>query len=162
MPPGWSGDAVNPIPAPQSKPVTLASRLVARNAPSVAIGLGLRILAAGPAPEPTVLLSRAFMCANANIPWQLHDRSFVPSTSELDRVVSARPHSSVVRLEREYGRCWAVIGRYCSIHLAQAPGGHHLPLADLTGRFVHCDRNAVTSRTTTRPQLRRSWLGGQS
>jgi hypothetical protein len=38
-----------PPPAPQSKPVTLASRLVARIAPLVAFGLGLRILAAGPA-----------------------------------------------------------------------------------------------------------------
>jgi hypothetical protein len=36
-------------PAPQSKPVAHASRLVARGAPSVAFGLGLRILAAGPA-----------------------------------------------------------------------------------------------------------------
>jgi len=31
------------MPAPQSKPVTQASRLVARNAPSVAFGLGVRI-----------------------------------------------------------------------------------------------------------------------
>src|SRR5579884_662158 len=35
-------------PAPQSKPVTLASRLVAQDAPLVAFGLGLRIPAAGP------------------------------------------------------------------------------------------------------------------
>jgi hypothetical protein len=37
-------------PAPQSKPVTPASRLVAQITPLVAFGLGLRILAAGPAP----------------------------------------------------------------------------------------------------------------
>jgi hypothetical protein len=36
-------------PAPQSKPVAPASRLVAQVAPSVASGLRLRILAAGPA-----------------------------------------------------------------------------------------------------------------
>ena len=36
-------------PAPQSKPVTHASRLVAQVAPSVAFGLGMRILAAAPA-----------------------------------------------------------------------------------------------------------------
>ena len=36
-------------PAPQSKPVTPASRLVARVEPLVAFGLGPRILAAGPA-----------------------------------------------------------------------------------------------------------------
>jgi hypothetical protein len=34
-------------PTPQSKPVTQASRLVARNAPSVAFGLGARILPQG-------------------------------------------------------------------------------------------------------------------
>jgi hypothetical protein len=36
-------------PAPQSKPVAHASRLVAQDAPSVALGLGVRIVAAGPA-----------------------------------------------------------------------------------------------------------------
>src|ERR1700684_2551313 len=48
-PTGW--------PAPQSKPVAHASRLVALVAPLVAFGLGSRILAAGPAPPTTVLLS---------------------------------------------------------------------------------------------------------
>ncbi len=39
-----------PTPAPQSKPVTQASRLVAQGiAPLVAFGLGPRILSAGPA-----------------------------------------------------------------------------------------------------------------
>src|SRR5207245_4237646 len=46
--PGRWGDAVE-APALQSKPVAPASRLVARVAPSVAFGLGLRIPAAGPA-----------------------------------------------------------------------------------------------------------------
>jgi hypothetical protein len=46
--PGRWGDAVE-VPALQSKPVAPASRLVARVAPSVASGLGLSILAAGPA-----------------------------------------------------------------------------------------------------------------
>src|SRR5438445_7321645 len=46
--PGRWGDAVE-APALQSKPVAPASRLVARVAPSVALGLGLRIPAAGPA-----------------------------------------------------------------------------------------------------------------
>jgi len=49
-PPSRWGDARgSTAPAPQSKPVTHASRLVAQIAPSVAAGLGLRILAAGPA-----------------------------------------------------------------------------------------------------------------
>ncbi len=49
-PPGWWGNACrSTAPAPQSKPVTPASRLLAPVAPSVAFGLGLRILAAGPA-----------------------------------------------------------------------------------------------------------------
>ena len=48
--PGEVALVESPPPAPQSKPVTLAPRLVARTAPLVAFGLGLRILAAGPAP----------------------------------------------------------------------------------------------------------------
>jgi hypothetical protein len=39
-----------------------------------------------------------------------------------------------------------VSGRYRPLlleSLAQAPGGQPLPLADLTGLFVHCDRSAV-------------------
>ena len=49
-PPGRSDNADrSPAPAPQSKPVTPASRLVAQETPLVASGLGLRILAAGPA-----------------------------------------------------------------------------------------------------------------
>ena len=45
----WGGALRSTAPAPQSKPVTHASRLVALVAPSVASGLGLSILAAGPA-----------------------------------------------------------------------------------------------------------------
>src|SRR4030081_2910321 len=48
--PGRWGDA-GEGPALQSKPGAPASRLVARVAPSVALGLGLRIPAAGPARE---------------------------------------------------------------------------------------------------------------
>ena len=66
----------SPPPAPQSKPVTRASRLVARIAPLVAFGLGLRILAAGPAPISTVLRLRA-LCE----PIQNSSQS----TRELDR-----------------------------------------------------------------------------
>jgi hypothetical protein len=45
----WGNARRSTAPAPQSKPVTPASRLVAHVAPSVASGRGLRILAAGPA-----------------------------------------------------------------------------------------------------------------
>ena len=45
----WDNAGRSTTPAPQSKPVTPASRLMAQVAPSVASGLGLRILAAGPA-----------------------------------------------------------------------------------------------------------------
>jgi hypothetical protein len=48
-PPGRWGNARRATPAPQSKPVAHASRLVAHVAPSVAFGLGVRIPAAGPA-----------------------------------------------------------------------------------------------------------------
>ena len=49
-PPGrWDNADRSPAPAPQSKPVTPASRLVAQETPLVASGLGSRILAAGPA-----------------------------------------------------------------------------------------------------------------
>jgi hypothetical protein len=54
-PPGRWGNARTAQQTPQSKPVTHASRLVAQSAPSVAFGLGMRILAAGPAQLPTVL-----------------------------------------------------------------------------------------------------------
>jgi hypothetical protein len=42
-------ESISTSPAPQSKSVTPASRLVALDAPLVAFGLGLIILAAGPA-----------------------------------------------------------------------------------------------------------------
>jgi hypothetical protein len=45
----WGNAGRSMLPAPRSKPVTRASRLVAQIAPSVALGFGLRILAAGPA-----------------------------------------------------------------------------------------------------------------
>ena len=49
-PPGrWVNARRSTAPAPQSRPVTPASRLVAQTAPLVACGLGLRIVAAGPA-----------------------------------------------------------------------------------------------------------------
>jgi hypothetical protein len=49
-PPGrWDNARRSTAPAPQSQPVTHASRLVAQITPSVALGLGVRILAAGPA-----------------------------------------------------------------------------------------------------------------
>src|SRR5689334_12178939 len=49
-PPGrWGNARRTTALAPQSTPVTPASRLVARVAPLVAFQLGLRILAAGPA-----------------------------------------------------------------------------------------------------------------
>jgi hypothetical protein len=57
----WNNAGRRTPPAPQSKPVTPASRLVAQVAPLVAFELGLRILAAGPAPPSTVLLSRVAM-----------------------------------------------------------------------------------------------------
>jgi hypothetical protein len=59
-PPGpWRYARRSTTPAPQSKPVTPASRLVAQVAPSVASGLGLRLLAAGPARCATLLLLQA-------------------------------------------------------------------------------------------------------
>jgi hypothetical protein len=64
-PPGrWGNARRRTAPAPLSKPVTPASRLVAQVAPSVASGLGLRILAAGPARDPHLLLLRTFVCAD--------------------------------------------------------------------------------------------------
>ena len=57
-----------------------------------------------------------------------------------------QPNSSVTRLVKEYGRRRAVIRPLLLESLAQAPGGEHLPLADLTGRFVQSDRNAIYKR----------------
>ena len=46
-------------------------------------------------------------------------------------------------LRRSIVKRRAVIGRCCSILSRRPPGGQDLPLADLTGRFVQSDRNAV-------------------
>jgi hypothetical protein len=54
-----------------------------------------------------------------------------------------QPNWSVTRLEKEYRQSRAVIRPLLLDSLAQAPGGQDLPLADLTGRFVQGDRNAV-------------------
>ena len=54
-----------------------------------------------------------------------------------------QPNWSVTRLEKEYCQSRAVIRPLLLDSLAQAPGGQDLPLADLTGRFVQGDRNAV-------------------
>jgi hypothetical protein len=48
----------------------------------------------------------------------------------------------VLGLKREYARPKAVIGRCCS-NLSPGLGGQDLRLADLTGRFVQSDGNAV-------------------
>ena len=59
-PPGRWGIALRgTAPAPQSKPVTPTSRLVAQVAPSVAFRLGLSVLAAGPAATDTTPIVRA-------------------------------------------------------------------------------------------------------
>ena len=51
--------------------------------------------------------------------------------------------SQLVPRKKEYARRRAVIGRYCSNHSRRPPPGKDSPLADLTGRFVQSDRNAV-------------------
>jgi len=58
----WGNAFRSTTPAPQSKPVAHASRLVAHIAPLVAFGLGVRILAAGPARITTLLRLHA-ICA---------------------------------------------------------------------------------------------------
>ena len=101
-PPDLCDDARrNTEPAPQSKPVTLASRLVAQVAPLVAIGLGLSILAAGPAvhrlyshrgrscePDPNSLLGRVAGAGigqiHASAPARLPE-ACSPEISERDR-----------------------------------------------------------------------------
>jgi hypothetical protein len=58
-----------------------------------------------------------------------------------------------------------VLGRYRPLlleSLAQAPGGQHLPLADLTGRFVQSDRNAVYKQDQDPPSFAGVLVGGQS
>ena len=56
------------------------------------------------------------------------------------RNVSSRGMFAVADIHAPRPNCryfsWAVIGRYCSNPLAQAPGGHEPLLADLTGCFV--------------------------
>ena len=89
-------------PAPQSKPVTHASRLVTHNTPSVASEPGVRILAAAPAHLLTVLRSRAFACADLKSP----ARAPSPPASSFGRSRRAccsdrfRCHQQVARCRR--------------------------------------------------------------
>ena len=100
---------------PRAKPVTLAPRLVARIAPLVAFGLGLRILAAGPAPISTVLRLRA-LCE--------------PSRKVVAMNQEARPRGCPVSRTRRLGalrrstvKRRAVIGRCCSNPSRRPPAG---------------------------------------
>lgn len=69
-PPGrWSDAGRSTAPAPQSKPVAHASRLVAQGAPSVALGLGVRILAAGPAHVRLYSDCRRYVNDSSKICW---------------------------------------------------------------------------------------------
>src|SRR5438270_1208092 len=56
------------LPAPQSKPVAHAARLVAQVAPSVAFGPGVRILAAGPAHLRLYSDCRRYVHRSSNLP----------------------------------------------------------------------------------------------
>ena len=71
-----------------------------------------------------------------------------PRRAQFTQIVGYMPRIGVCSLE----------GRYRPLlleSLAQALGGQHLPLADLTRRFVHSDRSAVYKQGP--PLLRRSW-----
>ncbi len=120
-------------------------------APLVASELGLRILAAGPA-FVTVLLLPACVGGNYKLnsdclgQWFEGDRRSV-------KLVGCGPGMGV----------WLWEGRYRPLlldSLVQAPGGKHLPLVDLTGRFVDTATGTpFTSRT--RPSFAGVLVGGQ-
>jgi hypothetical protein len=61
----WSDASRSTAPAPQSKPVAPASRLVAQVAPSVVLGFGLRILASEPA-RVRLYSDRGRLCAQTS------------------------------------------------------------------------------------------------
>jgi hypothetical protein len=63
----WGSALRSKAPGPQSKPVTRASRLVAHVAPSVAFGLGLRILAARPARASSNVRSQHHMTRDTEL-----------------------------------------------------------------------------------------------
>lgn len=73
-----------------------------------------------------------------------------PSAHALDRAATinvgcinkAAEIGSVTCRKKHYTRHRAVIGRYCS-NLSRRLDGRNLPSADLPGRFVRSDRNAV-------------------
>ena len=113
-PPGrWDNADRTPAPALQTKPVTPASRLVAQEAPLVASKLRPRILAAGPATTDSTPIA-ALACP---IPKFV---AVAMSSGELARRCPTSENWSGVRLETEYGRCRAVIGRCCS-NLSRRP-----------------------------------------
>ena len=145
--PGEVALVESPPPAPQSKPVTLAPRLVARTAPLVAFGLGLRILAAGPAPISTVLRLRALCEPTQN--------SFAINHGARPRLGPIRPNCRLHALVKEYGRSRAVIGRCCSNPSRKAPG--RLPCLSSTSRAVSSKATETPFTRRTRPDLRGSW-----
>ena len=136
----------SPSPAPQSKPVTPAARLVARTAPLVAFGLGLRILAAGPAPIPTILRFRA-LCEP--IP------KFVAMNQELGRG-DERSAKSVGYTPRK--GVWSFEGRYRPLLLESSrrpPAGK--TCLSSTSRAVSSKATETPFTSRTRPDLRGSW-----
>ena len=90
QPPGrWGNARRSTAPAPQSKPVTPASRLVAQEAPLVAFGLGLRILAAGPAIFDCTPFAGGYV-SQSSIVCSAHPRARASADSSPARLVSHR------------------------------------------------------------------------
>jgi hypothetical protein len=87
----WGNARRSTAPAPQSEPVTQASRLVALNAPSVASRFGVRILAAGPAHLRLYSDRRGFLCADPNKVW---------SDSPIQRMRPYSPRANRLRARR--------------------------------------------------------------
>ena len=90
------------MPAPQSKPVTQASRLVARNAPSVAFGRGVSIQPQGQLTYDCTLIRAVCVRGSQKLlePHRAH-RQALASRRPADRPWAARNHGAPRRDERK-------------------------------------------------------------
>ncbi len=157
--PDWD-EATGPVeyrpqsetPAPQSQPVTHASRLVTQNAPSVAFGLGRRIPAAGPAQLRLYSHSRRLRTPTANsllrlIPMNQRTPAPTRSTGRDTTLPPARAAAPYAPRPNTRIRRFAPVSRRSSRRLPKGPENRperprdpprRRPLLAATGLAVTC------------------------
>jgi hypothetical protein len=117
-------------PAPQSQPVASAPRLATFSRLSVAFGLKVRMLAAGPAHPSTLLLFRRLceQVAKLNIPKLRFRATVIEEPSRASRFVALTAH------RRHLQRGAAVNGGITDSRVGSAPTGTLRPRAAARGQ----------------------------